>query len=189
MPDERRRRLEEQLALACFYLSDFGASGDAFGRAAERSADLETRGVNLAMSGYSFFWAHQFERADTVVDTAMTLARRHHLIATEALAISHRGFFRGVCRGDVDFEEESMRAALGLAQASGAEAAIALIRFNQAQVAEWTGDCGRAQLGSRPLYSFRYVASTSPSSRTPSPAPRSCTWPRTVSAPTANRRS
>jgi transcriptional regulator with AAA-type ATPase domain/tetratricopeptide (TPR) repeat protein len=144
VPDERRRRLEEQLALASFYVSDFAASGEAFDRAAERSADLETQGVNLAMSGYSFFWGHQFERADTVVDTAMALARRHHLIATEALAISHRGFFRGVCHGDIDFEEESMRAALGLAQASGAEAAIWLIRFNQAQMAEWTGDYRRA---------------------------------------------
>src|SRR5262249_55845868 len=39
VPDEQRLRLEEQLALACFYLSDFVDAGEAFARAAERSAD------------------------------------------------------------------------------------------------------------------------------------------------------
>src|SRR5262249_45786709 len=74
VPDEQRLRLEEQLALACFYLSDFVDAGEAFARAAERSADLGVRGVHLGMSGLSHFWGHLYERADAAVEKALALA-------------------------------------------------------------------------------------------------------------------
>jgi DNA-binding NtrC family response regulator/tetratricopeptide (TPR) repeat protein len=141
---ERRQRLEERLALACFYLSDFADAGDAFARAAERSADLEARGIDLSMSGLSLFWGHQFARAEAAVETAMTLARRHGLLATKGFATSNGGFFRAVCAGEVDAAAEAMQRGLGLAQASGDEATIAMIRFDLALIAEWTGDYRRA---------------------------------------------
>src|SRR5262249_24055453 len=56
VPDDRRRVLEERLALACFYVGEFESSGDAYVRAAERSAVLEVRAVNLGLASLSLFW-------------------------------------------------------------------------------------------------------------------------------------
>jgi transcriptional regulator with AAA-type ATPase domain/tetratricopeptide (TPR) repeat protein len=142
--DERRRALEEQLALACFYVNDFEAAGDAYTRAAERSTDPEARGVALGLSGLAYFWGNRYARADAAVEAALDLARRHDLPAAEALATSNLGFFRGVCQGDIVAEQTAMERAAQLAARADNEAVHALVHFHTAQVAEWCGDYPRS---------------------------------------------
>ncbi len=144
VPDARRRALEEQLALASFYVSDFDAAGAAYEQAATHSADPGTRGVGLALSSFTYFWGHRYERADAAVTAALDLARRHDIPAAEALATSNIGFFGAVCRGDIAGEEDAMARATALAARAGDEAVYALIRFNTAQIAEWCGDYPRS---------------------------------------------
>jgi DNA-binding NtrC family response regulator/tetratricopeptide (TPR) repeat protein len=144
VPDERRRGLEEQVGLASFYVSEFRAGGEAFERAAERSAQPAARGVNLFFAGLSHFWAHGYETSRRAIDAAADLASRHGLVVTGALAMNMRGFDLGVCEGDVDAEERMVGEALRICDAAGDEGAAALIRFNLAQLAEWTGDYRRS---------------------------------------------
>src|SRR5262249_24790060 len=65
VPPQVSCELEGRLGLACFYLSDFAASGDAFERAAATSADPDEARLNLALAGFSHFWAHDYQRAQT----------------------------------------------------------------------------------------------------------------------------
>ncbi len=60
VPQERRRALEEQLALACFYVNDFELSGEAYARAAACSSDPGTRALDLGWAGLSFFWGNAY---------------------------------------------------------------------------------------------------------------------------------
>jgi tetratricopeptide (TPR) repeat protein len=144
VPQERRRALEEQLALACFYVNDFELSGEAYARAAACSSDPGTRALDLGWSGLSFFWGNAYARADAAVEQALEIAQRHGQIAAEAVAVSNAGFFRGVCEGDVDGELLAMERALALATRAGNEVVVAFICFNMAQVAEWRGDYRRS---------------------------------------------
>jgi DNA-binding NtrC family response regulator/tetratricopeptide (TPR) repeat protein len=142
--NERRRALEEQLALACFYVNDFELSGEAYARAAACSGDPGTGALYLGLSGFSLFWGNQYARADEAVQRAFELARRHGATAAEALAVCNVGFFRGVCEGDVDAEAAAMEQAAALASRAGNEAVQALIGFVMAQMAEWRGDYRRS---------------------------------------------
>jgi tetratricopeptide (TPR) repeat protein len=144
VPDERRQRLEEQLALACFYLNDFELSGEAYARAAACSSDPGTGALDLGLCGFSLFWGNQYARADEAVERALELARRHGAVAAEALAVCNAGFFRGVCEGDVDTEAAAMERAAALASRAGNEVVQALIGFDMAQLAEWRGDYRRS---------------------------------------------
>jgi DNA-binding NtrC family response regulator/tetratricopeptide (TPR) repeat protein len=144
VPNERRHGLEEQLALACFYVNDFELSGEAYARAAACSSDPGTGALYLGLSGLSLFWGNQYARADEAVQRALELARRHGATAAEALAVCNAGFFRGVCEGDVDAEAAAMERAAALASRAGNEVVEALISFDMAQVAEWRGDYRRS---------------------------------------------
>ena len=98
----------------------------------------------LGLSGFSYFWGHRYERADAAVEAALDLARRYDAAAGEALATSNAGFFRGVCQGDIAGEAAATARAAELAARAGDEAVEALIRFNEAQMAEWCGDYARS---------------------------------------------
>ncbi len=139
VPDDRRRALEERLGLATFYVNEFVASGEAFGRAADRSADPATRGMNLFASGFSHFWGSAYDRARAAGDAAAKVAARHGLPVVAALAQFLDAFDCAVTGGDVDREERVMHVALQACERSGEEAAIGLIHFALAQHAEWTG--------------------------------------------------
>jgi hypothetical protein len=76
VPAERRRALEERRGLASFHVSEFTASGEAFARAAERSAEPTQRGVNLFFAGFSHLWAHDYERSRAAREEATELARQ-----------------------------------------------------------------------------------------------------------------
>ena len=138
VPAQVRRELETQLALACFYLSDFAASGQAFERAAAACADPDEARVSLGFAGLSHFWAHDYERArwaaDSVLDAGEAVAP-----VPRALALMVRGFRCVVHDGDLAGGSQNWESALRLS-AGRAPDAEALVRLNLSELAEWTGD-------------------------------------------------
>jgi tetratricopeptide (TPR) repeat protein len=143
VPDERRRALEERLGLATFYVSEFAASGEAFGRAAERSAEPVNRGVNLFFSGFSLIWSHDYERSRAAGAAAAELAARHGLPVVDGLATFLRAFDLGVC-GDLEGNERLTAEAFRTIERTGNEATLGLLRWGMALAAEWTGDYRRS---------------------------------------------
>jgi class 3 adenylate cyclase/tetratricopeptide (TPR) repeat protein len=143
VPDERRLHLEELLATASFFVSEFRASGDAYARAAARSAGPEPRAVNLTRASHSYAWAHAYEKAHTLAAEALALAREHGLHAAQAAALATQGFFAGVERGDLDEDERLLGEAERLAERTGNEEVIGLTRVFLGMIAEWCGDYRR----------------------------------------------
>ncbi|HEY2387803.1 MAG TPA: sigma 54-interacting transcriptional regulator [Candidatus Binatia bacterium] len=138
--DERRRGLEERMALSLFYVSEFGASAEAFVRAAERSHAVEQRVANLSAAAQSQFWDHSYDTMTRTTEALHAIARAEGLPIADALALSAEGFYRGVCHGDVATEQQLLREALRIGAGTLDEAARATIQFYVAQNAEWTGD-------------------------------------------------
>jgi len=144
VPAERRRALEERRGLASFHVSEFTASGEAFARAAERSAEPTQRGVNLFFAGFSHFWAHDYERSRAAREEATELAARQGLPVVGGLTLFLRALDLGLCTGDLVENERLMNEALRTIERTGDEAALGLVRFSMAQTAEWTGDYRRS---------------------------------------------
>jgi tetratricopeptide (TPR) repeat protein len=142
--DEQRCALEERMALALFYVSEFGASGEAFVRAAERSPEVERRVGNYWLATQSQFWNHTYDLMSRTIDTLRGIARAEGLPLADALALSTEGFYRGVCQGDIATEQQLMREALRIGEGALDDAGRATIQFYLAQSAEWTGDYRRA---------------------------------------------
>lgn len=142
--DDTRRRLYERLGRACSYLSDFGASGTAFERAAQYSADTEARALYLGQAAYSHFWHHDYAASRRCTDATATLAREHRLVAGEAMALVVHSFYRGVHDADLDAYERGSQHALTLCAQHPHASIEALARFQLAQIAEWTGAYGTA---------------------------------------------
>jgi len=91
---ERRQQLEERLALACFYVSDFIASGEAFARAAELSGDAEVRALDLGNAAQSFTWGHAYDAAREAAALAVETARANGLTALAQIAHGHQVFLQ-----------------------------------------------------------------------------------------------
>ncbi len=138
--DERRRELEERLALALFYVSEFGPSGEAFVRAAGHSHVVEQRAGNYAAAAQSQFWNHAYDTMAQTIDTLRAIARAEGLPLADAFALSVEGFYRGVCGGDLTTEQQLLREALRIGGDTLDDAARATVQFYLAQNAEWTGD-------------------------------------------------
>ncbi|HME73280.1 MAG TPA: AAA family ATPase [Myxococcota bacterium] len=141
--DERRRRLEDKLGLAHFYLSEFHASADAHRRAANLSTDTALQATHLALSGHSDTWGHRYASALTSLGAALVLARRDGIRGVEALALALEGFQFSVL-GEIDGYEEHTLRALAIAREAGSEEAAALANFMLCEVAEWTGNYQRS---------------------------------------------
>ena len=138
VPDDRRRLLEERLGKACWCVSQFAASGDAYRRAADLAADPALRAANLGRGAYSLVWAHDYERARTTTDEALTLARAIRAPAAEALGLVCR-FEQSMVEGQTEqggLADEAGR----LAERSGDPEALFFTLLHQAQRAEWEGD-------------------------------------------------
>ena len=140
VPIDRRRALDERLGAACFYVSDFSDSADAFEDAARSSSEPSAQANNLAHAGLSAFWSHEYARANAANDTAVALARQHALPAIDALASAIASWQIGVCDGDPTRWAAALEASHGVAQQSGNDGALAMVRFLLAMHAEWTGD-------------------------------------------------
>ena len=153
---EARRRIEERLALAYFYVSEFAPSGDAFGRAAERSIVPRQRALNLSNASFSHFWGHAYDASARAADSLRELARREELPFAEALVMTGEGFRCAVCDGDVLREQELLTAALRLVERDGDDATVATMRFYLAQSLEWTGDyAGSIAIGEQVIVAGR----------------------------------
>ncbi len=153
---DRRRQLEERLALAHFYVSEFGPSGDAFERAAEGSEGAKQQALNVSNAFVSHFWAHAYDASARGEARLRELARREDLPFAEALAMTAEGFRRGVCDGNVTTEQELLIGALRIAEREGDEASVATMRFYLAQSLEWTGDyAGSIALGEQVIAAGR----------------------------------
>ncbi|HUI27475.1 MAG TPA: sigma 54-interacting transcriptional regulator [Candidatus Kryptonia bacterium] len=139
VPAETRRRLNERLGRACFYLSEYAASGDAYEEAAARSVDPETHTLHLAAAGFSHVWAHRYESSRRCIDAALAFSRDHGVAAGEAMALAVHGFYRGVHDAEVGDCERNLQAALDICARHSHETVEAFARFQLVMVAEWTG--------------------------------------------------
>jgi class 3 adenylate cyclase/tetratricopeptide (TPR) repeat protein len=137
--DEQRRRLEDKLGLAHFYLSEFHDSADAYLRAARLSRDPTLEGTHLAFSGHSDTWGHRYASARSSIDAALALARRDGIPGLEALALCMDGFYVSAVDGQIDGHEQRGLSALELAKQAGSEEAVTLANFLLCQCSEWTG--------------------------------------------------
>ena len=107
----------------------------------------EPRAIDLACASHSYIWAHSYERARRTADEALALARAHRAAAAEAIALMTQGFFAVVHGGDMSAYERLTSEGARLAEQSGVEEAIGLVRFLQAEMAEWTADYRGALAG------------------------------------------
>jgi tetratricopeptide (TPR) repeat protein len=144
VPDERRRGLEERLGLASFFASEFRESGDAFSRAAERSAEPAPRAASLATASMSYLWGHAYTRSEETLQAAIEIARREGVPGAESVALSVHAWHVGILRGDMAEWGRILAESEARARSASAEEAVALARFELAQLAEWTGDYRRA---------------------------------------------
>jgi DNA-binding NtrC family response regulator/tetratricopeptide (TPR) repeat protein len=148
--DSVRRRLEEKVALASFLLSDFSGSAAAHERAAEHARrgggthDLDRCAISYGNASLSYFWAHDYAGMNRSIDRALEIAARQQCAPAEALALSVRGYYRGVHDGDLEAYAQQCGQALELCAGAGHEVIEAQVRFALAQHAEWTGDYPRA---------------------------------------------
>ncbi|MEO8605920.1 MAG: AAA family ATPase, partial [bacterium] len=140
----RRARLEERLALAHFYLSEYGESGPAYEAAAAHAADDAARALYLGAAGYSHFWAHQYADAQRCNVAALALAQRGALPAGEAFAMAAGGFFDAVQRGDLDSYAAGSQAALVICRRHPNAFVEAFASWQMLQIGEWTGDYAAA---------------------------------------------
>jgi tetratricopeptide (TPR) repeat protein len=141
--DAQRVRLEQMLAAACFCLSEYKRSGNAFARAADRSTDLEARAMNLGRAAYAYSWGHAYDRSEEMARRGRELSREHDLPAGEGIALFAEAWNSGM-HGDVGTYESLAPEVLRLGERSGNEEVIAYARYAMAMHAEWTGNYVRA---------------------------------------------
>ncbi len=131
--------LEERLALALFYLSEFSESGKAYERSAARAADSATRVHLLSSAGLSFLWAHEYEDAARLLESAGALAESTGDQAGQAVVTYFRGNYAGIIEADMEGYERHCNRAIELERASGSDVAAAVGCFSLAELYEWTG--------------------------------------------------
>ncbi len=139
VPDSVVGAIEERLALALFYLSDFADSGSAYERAAARAADAKQRAMLLASAGLSYFWAHDYANAGRLLESAMHLARTNEDLSAQAVVHYLNGVYAGIIEADFDTFEKRCSLAMQLQKESGSEIAAAMSGFARTELYEWTG--------------------------------------------------
>jgi DNA-binding NtrC family response regulator/tetratricopeptide (TPR) repeat protein len=137
--DEVRCRLDERLGQACFYLSEYAASGAAYEEAAAHSRDAEARALYLCNAAFSHFWAHRYDVARRCLDAASALAETERVPAARAMAIAVRGFSAAVYDADLAAHERCLDEALAICAQHPHESVEAFARFQTVLLAEWTG--------------------------------------------------
>jgi tetratricopeptide (TPR) repeat protein len=138
IPTERRRLLEERLGQACWCLSQFSASGEAYLRAADLTEEPALRAASLGHGAYSLIWAHDYERARATTNEALTLARASRSTAAEAMAVTCR-WEQSTVEGETDCDEV-VNEAMRLADRSGDPEATCFALVHGSQRAEWQGE-------------------------------------------------
>jgi class 3 adenylate cyclase len=138
VPDARRRALEERLGLACWLVSDFRASGQAYRRAAALTPDPAGQATLLAGAAYSFLWGHDYEQERAAAAEALLLAREHGNAPAEAVALTVQGCDVGWLGGDMDECARMTHQASRLAEAD--EGSKAFVALHLGELAEWGGN-------------------------------------------------
>ena len=139
---EQLQALEERLAEVSFCLSEFGAAGDAYRRAAALAPEPLDHALDLGRAAWSFHWAHDYLRDSETLEEAFVFSREHHLGLGESLALLVKGFRAGTLEGDLAGFER-------LAEAGGrlrgdSDELLAFTRLMEGYLAEWRGDYPRA---------------------------------------------
>lgn len=139
IPAEALSRLHEQMGAACFCLSEYAASGEAYDQAVARSTDAERRSLLLAAAGLSYFWAHRYEPAKARAGALLELAQREHVASADAQAQTIIGVYDGVIEGDLDSCERHITQAWAITEKHPDEVVEAFIGQHAVFLAEWTG--------------------------------------------------
>jgi tetratricopeptide (TPR) repeat protein len=139
VPPSRRCRLEEMLGWANFYVSEYHAGAQAHERAAANADDVEVRALNLVRAGFCWVWGHQPARAKRLIDESLAIARAAGKAGAESVAAWTIGWLAAVY-GDLERYRSEIAACVPLVARSGQDEALGLLRFNQGEEAEWSGD-------------------------------------------------
>jgi tetratricopeptide (TPR) repeat protein len=138
--DDQRRQLDECLGQACYCVSSFGASGEAYVDAADHSDDPALRARNLGRASYSFLWGHDYDPTDRTAAQALALVRAHPCEAAEAIALvtqdTKAQWVDGKTSDDGPLAEEALR----LAERSADPEALVFAVNRQAHRAEMRGE-------------------------------------------------
>ena len=140
--DEVRGRLNVCLAQACFYLSEYAASGVAYEQAAAQSADPRARALLLGSAAFSHFWGHRYEEARRCIDAALAVSAAEHVPAGTAMATAVRGFYAAVHDADLDAYQRSVETALSICADHPSEPVMAFVQIQGVMLAEWTATYG-----------------------------------------------
>src|SRR5262249_7035589 len=142
--DAVRCRLNQRLGQACFYLSEFAASGAAYEEAAVRSEGAASRSICLNHAAFSYTWGHRYDDAIRCNDEAQAIADAANIGPARAFGLAVRGFYRGVHDADLDGYERDADAALAICARQPHEQVGAFAGFQAVMLAEWRGDYPRA---------------------------------------------
>jgi tetratricopeptide (TPR) repeat protein len=140
-----RRRLNERIGRASFYLSEYAASALAYEEAAAQSKDPEARALNLGHASYSAFFGHRYDASKRDFDEALRYSREQGVPRGEAIALAVRGFYRGVHDQDLRGMGEDQHEALRICGQHPSDAIEGLAGTHLAMLAEWSGDYATAR--------------------------------------------
>jgi class 3 adenylate cyclase/tetratricopeptide (TPR) repeat protein len=135
---EELQGLEQRLADVYFCMSEFGAAGDAYLRAADLAPEPVVRALDLGKAAYSFHWAHDYARDGETLEQALAFSRDNDLEFGESMALLVKGFRAGTLEGDLEGFERLGEQGARL-RGDSAEL-LAFTRLMQGYLAEWRGD-------------------------------------------------
>jgi class 3 adenylate cyclase/tetratricopeptide (TPR) repeat protein len=141
----RIQALQARLGVCCWLTSDFGASAEAFLRAAELTTNRAEASLLMARASFSYLWDHDYTTCQSTTTRAFDLASESGEggAAGEAFAIATRDELELVHGRTIEDDSELERA-LVLAERSGNDSVTVTVLGQLAQRAEWRSDYRRA---------------------------------------------
>jgi class 3 adenylate cyclase len=142
MDPDVRRDLCQRIGVLDYATSHFRSSAEAYGRAAELSAQPRDRAFNLGRRAYSWFWGHHYDELVRTIEACRTVSREHGIDVGHAYADLIEAYSDTVQGSHGTLQATTERA---LVIAEGNEEITSLALFLEGQHAEWCGDFGRAE--------------------------------------------
>lgn len=140
---ERQRVLLERLGDACWSLSDFFASGEAFERAARLVEDPAKRSLALGRSAFSFLWSHDYPRSRRIEEEGSELARGAGADGARAFCMMVHDEHELVHGRALD-DDSRARTVIALAERTGDPILLVTCLSHTGQRAEWRGEFRKA---------------------------------------------
>ena len=144
VPDEQRCRLAEGLGHACYCLSEFRESGDAYVRAARLAGRADRSARNTARAAHSYLWAHDYLAGDASAQRAIEMARESGSEAAESIALCAKSHVLVICEGLSAMPHEEVERQETLARRSADDEAVAVSGGQEGLWANMRGDYARA---------------------------------------------